>query len=99
MDSADSFASETLSTPGRAPPSETVERMLQSASYGAQMLESALQQANVVVATPGAPPEVRSSRDPEENDKEGTNGPASAPKRQVRNSLSTRYVSGTYADS
>lgn len=74
-------ATETLSNalpaPGRSPPAETMERMLQSATYGAQMLESA------TVLQP-IPSETRpvANREPEES-REVPNGSASS-KRPVR---------------
>jgi hypothetical protein len=78
IDSSDAFSDEALSTPGRPPPSETVERMLQSASYGAQMLESAtLLQTGSPDTRPPVEPDV-------DGDKEGDNGTASTSKRQVR---------------
>jgi hypothetical protein len=79
--------SETLSGGGlsgpRRTPAETIDRMIQSATYGAQMLESAALQQ------PPSLSEARSPIDKEpEEPKEVANGTATSSKRQVNNDYS-----------
>jgi hypothetical protein len=77
IDSSEALSSSTLLAQRRPPPADTMERMLQSAIYGAQMLES-------VHVQQSAPPQ--DTRPPAERDVEDTweaNGSASSSKRQV----------------
>ena len=74
---------DSVSGPGRPPTVETFERMLQSATYGAQMLESATAQQS-------QPPPAEAPRSPKRKEPEevkepvnGTPGPTPA-KRPVR---------------
>jgi len=76
IQTSEALSNGTLSGQGRPPPAETVERMLQSAIYGVQLLESAeLQQAPLPDTRPSADNDGEDARDP-------SNGSASPSKRQ-----------------
>ncbi|TFK39496.1 hypothetical protein BDQ12DRAFT_58228 [Crucibulum laeve] len=67
--------------PGRPPASETLERMLQSAAYGMQMLESA---TTVQQPTPISDTRSPKEKEPEEPAKEPANGTSAAPNKRQK---------------
>jgi hypothetical protein len=74
IDSSDALANAAVSGQSRPTSVETIERMMQSAAYGAQMLETAITQAAPSVA----PSETRSPDDQGADEASGeTNGKSS----------------------
>lgn len=76
-------ASGTSSGPGRTPTAEAFERMMQSATYGAQLFESAMVQHETAPSDTTRSPK---RKEPEEVAEPSDGAAAAPPKRQVNNS-------------
>ena len=64
MDTSNALANPAIPPQGRPPPAESMERMMQSATYGVQMLENAISQAKASESQP-SPGKIEAEGTPE----------------------------------